>query len=51
MENKQPPKTVDIRFRVEPILKEKWLEVTNKKAVNGSEILRRFVMEYIEENK
>lgn len=51
MENKDKQKTVDIRFRVEPELKEKWNTLTKDKAVNGSELLRKYVKDWINKNQ
>lgn len=44
-------KTVDIRFRVEPELKTAWNKITKDKAVNGSELLRKYIKEWIDKNK
>lgn len=46
-------KTTYIRCRVDDTTKEKWTQVCKKNAVNGSELLRQWIEDYIskEENK
>lgn len=46
MENKE----VAIRFRVSPELRDAWAKACNKNAHNGSELLRRYIKEYIEKS-
>lgn len=46
MENK----TVDIRFRVDKETKERWNKVTESKAINGSKLLRQYVLDWLKEN-
>lgn len=42
-------KTTYIRCRVDEKTKELWNKATNKNAVNGSELLRRYIENYIKE--
>ena len=43
-------KNVDIRCRVDKETKDKWNRVTKEKAINGSELIRKFIMEWLQEN-
>ncbi len=43
-------KNVDIRCRVDKETKDKWNRVTKERAINGSELIRKFIMEWLQEN-
>lgn len=47
---KSSHKISDIRCRVDENTKKVWCAVCQKNAVNGSELLRRFIVEYIKAN-
>lgn len=40
-----------INVRIDRNTKAKWIEITQMQAINGSELIRRFIQKYIEEHK
>ena len=50
VDGKSSHKVTYIRCRVDEKTKNQWCAVCQKNAVNGSELLRRFIVEYIKAN-
>lgn len=48
---KTEQKDSDIRFRVPATTKQKWVELCEKNALNGSQLLRRWVEDYIRQEE
>lgn len=44
-------KDTHIQIRLSTELADEWKKVTKRNAVNGSELLRRYIKEYVEQHK